>query len=755
MARDLEEPRIGAAMSPELRAVKKVAPEAAPPPKEVKEVPAAAPSAVAPSVVNWDDPLLTCLSILAGLLERPMSTKALKAGLPLADNAFTPDMFIRAATRAGIAARLVRRKLKHISPLNLPCVMLLKEGNACVVTKLPAKGPAHVIMPDSGGGAQIDRKALEDQYTGYVLFAKAEYRYDGRSGEAVLPREGSWFWGTLKQLWPIYSHVLIASFVINLFALATSLFAMNVYDRVVPNNAVETLWVLAIGVFIVMCFDFVLRTARSYFVDAAGKGADVVLASRLFEHVMGMRFEGRPPSTGTLASHMREFESLRDFFTSATMLAFADLPFIFLFVFVASLIAGPLAFIPLAAIPVVVLIGFLLQLPLRGAIDKTFRETAQKQGILVESIEGLDTLKISGGEGRAQRNWERFVGMSARSSMQARTLSTMSINFILFAQNAVYVLVVVYGVFEIEAGNLTVGSLIAATILTGRAMAPLGQIAGLVARFHQSMSALRALNKLMATPLERPPGKVFVSRPSLRGQIEFRDVVFSYPNQKAPALSGVSFFVGAGEKVGIIGRIGSGKSTIGRLLVGLYQPNSGSILLDGADIRQIDPADLRRNVGYVPQEAFLFFGSVRENICIGTPHIDDEAMLRAATIAGVDDFLKRHPHGYDLQVGERGQYLSGGQRESITIARALLLDPPVLLMDEPTGSMDNSSETRLRARLTQVAGSKTMILITHRSSMLPNVDRLIVVDGGKIVADGPKDKVIESLSRGGVRATAV
>lgn len=738
-------------MSPEIRSLKAV-PET-PAPKEV--VPPQAPGAVAPSLVNWDDPLLTCLSIIAGLLERPISTKALKAGLPLAENRFTPEMYIRAATRAGLSARLVRRKIKNISPLNLPCVLVLKGGNACVVTRLPPKGPVQVVMPESGGGTQIDRKTLEEQYTGYVLFTKAEYRYDGRAGEAKLPREGSWFWGTLSQLWPIYSHVLIASFVINVFALATSLFAMNVYDRVVPNNAIETLWVLSIGMFIVMTFDFVLRTARSYFVDAAGKGADVVLASRLFEHVMGMRFEGKPPSTGTLASHMREFESLRDFFTSATMLAFADLPFVLLFVFVASLVAGPLAFIPLAAIPAVVVVGFLLQMPLRGAVDKTFRETAQKQGILVESIEGLDTLKISGGEGRAQRNWERFVGMSARSSMRARTLSTMSVNFFMFAQNAVYVLVVVYGVYEIEAGRLTTGSLIAATILTGRAMAPLGQIAGLVARFHQSMSALKALNGLMGVPLERPPNKVFVNRASLRGQIEFRDVVFAYPNQRANALNGVSFFIGAGEKVGIIGRIGSGKSTIGRLLVGLYQPISGSILLDGVDIRQIDPADLRRNVGYVPQEAFLFFGTVRENICIGTPHIDDEAMLRAATIAGVDDFLKRHPHGYDLQVGERGQYLSGGQRESITIARALLLDPPVLLMDEPTGSMDNSSESRLRARLAQVSANKTSILITHRSSMLPGVDRLIVVDGGKIVADGPKDKVIESLSRGGVRATAV
>jgi ATP-binding cassette subfamily C protein LapB len=683
-----------------------------------------------------DSPLLSCLSIIAGLLERPISTKALRAGLPLVDEQFTPDLFIRAAQRAGIFARLVKRDLAQISPLNMPCVLLLKSG-ACVLTALPAAGHAQIILPETGAGAStIALAELSREYDGLVLFAKAEYRFDDRTQEIGKAQQRSWFWGTLFGFWRVYSHAILASLVVNLFALASPIFIMNVYDRVVPNNAVETLWVLAIGVILVFVFDFILRTARSYFVDAAGKSADVILASRLFEHVLGMVYEARPASVGALAANLGGYESVREFFTSATLIALADLPFAFLFISVIWLVAGPVAIIPLLAVPIVVLIGAVLQVPMKRVIARTLRESFQKHAILVESLEGLDTIKIAAAEGRA------------------RFLSTLAVNLALLIQNLVSVLVVVYGVYLISAGELTTGALVAATLLTARVMAPLSQVAALIVRLHQSLVSLGALDNLMQTPLERPPGKVFLHRPRLRGQIEFRNVEFHYPQQKQSALEGVSFFIGAGEKVGIIGRIGSGKSTIARLIAGLYQPSSGSILLDGTDLRQIDPADLRRNMGYTPQDAFLFFGSVKENISIAAPHADHEAILRAATIAGVDDFVKRHPQGYDLPVGENGRYLSGGQRESITIARALLLDPPLLIMDEPTGSMDNASEGRLRARLAQLTVDRTVLLVTHRSSMLSLVDRLIVLDGGRVVADGPKDDVLRALTEGKMRVPA-
>ncbi len=338
--------------------------------------------------------------------------------------------------------------------------------------------------------------------------------------------------------------------------------------------------------------------------------------------------------------------------------------------------------------------------------------------------------------------------------MKARFLSTLGINTSFFVQNLVSVLVVVVGVFKIASGDLTTGALIASSLLAARAMSPLSQVASLLVKIHQSTISLASLNKVMHLPLERPVGKTFLSRPELRGEIEFRNVAFAYPGHPHAALNGVSFRISPGERVGIIGRIGSGKSTLARLIAGLYQPTSGAILLDGTDLRQIDPTDLRRNLGYVPQDAFLFFGSVKDNIALSAPHADHRAILKAATIAGVDDFVKRHPDGFDMAVGEHGRFLSGGQREAVTIARALLFDPPILVMDEPTGAMDNSAENRLRERLEPVLARKTLLLITHRSSMLASVDRLIVVDGGRIVADGPKDKVLEKLAAGNLRVAS-
>ena len=409
---------------------------------------------------------------------------------------------------------------------------------------------------------------------------------------------------------------------------------------------------------------------------------------------------------------------------------------------------------PLLAVPLLLAVGFALQLALREVTGETMRENFQKHAILVESLEGLDTIKITGSEGRAQRLWEQFIGRTARTAAKARFISTIGVNLATFTQNVVSVLVVVVGVYEIAAGNLTTGALVAASLLSARAMAPLAQLASLLVRLSTSFMSLRSLDKVMKTPLERPAGAAFLHRPKVAGEVEFRDVVFAYPGQSQSALAGVSFHVAPGEKVGIIGRIGSGKSTLARLLTGLYRPSAGAILLDGTDLRQLDPADLRRNVGYVPQEAFLFFGSVRDNIALAAPNASHGAILAAATVAGVDDFLKRSPEGYDTPVGENGRHLSGGQRAAVTIARALLCDPPVLIMDEPSGAMDSGAEARLKERLAEILPAKTLLLATHRPSMLELVDRLIVIDGGRIVADGPRDVVLRELNAGKLRVAA-
>jgi len=708
---------------------------------------------IAPAAVDFVEPLLSCLTTLAGLLQRPISAEALRAGLPQTDRQVTPELAVRAAERAGLEARITRRpKLRQILPVTLPCILLLKGANACVLLRYLEDGRAEIVLPEGGMVKKaVDLAELEPQYTGYAIYARPEYKFDQRAAEVRLTQPKAWFWGTLARFWPIYSHVLLASVLINSFALASPLFIMNVYDRVVPNNALDSLWVLALGVTTVFAFEFVMRNIRTYFVDVAGKNADVIIASRLLQQLMSMKLANKGPSTGAMANNLREFESLREFFTSGTVVALVDLPFIILFLGVIWLVAGPVAFIPLAAVPAVILVGALLQVPLRRVIEKTYREATQKHALLVETIDGLETIKATAAEGRVQRSWERFVGLTAESSGKARFLSGLATTFAQVSIQVVTVAVVVYGVYRIASGDITMGALVAATILTGRALAPLGSIAAMLTRLQQSRVALHSLDAIMKAPVERPTDKSFLHRPRLSGQVEMQKVSFGYPGQETKALDGASFKIRQGEKVGILGRIGSGKSTIARLLIGLYEPAEGAVLMDGTDIRQIDPADLRRNVGYVSQDNYLFFGTVRDNIAFGAPHVDDATVLRAAAVAGVTDFLRTHPLGFDLQVGERGMGLSGGQRQAIVIARALLLDPPIILLDEPTSNMDNSTEALFKRRLEQILPGKTLLLVTHRSSLLSLVDRLIIVDGGRVVADGPKEDVLNALKQGQIR----
>lgn len=706
---------------------------------------------IRPGDAGLDDALLGSLVALTHLLERPASAQALTAGLPLADGRLTLDLFPRAARRAGLSAQLLRRPLEAIGPLVMPCVLLLEDGRACVLTQRTASG-YRILLPETGlGQSEIAADELARLYGGYAFFAKPEIGFAQRDRELREERTGHWFWSTLLRQWPIYAEVAVAALVLNLFALVSPLFIMNVYDRVVPNNALETLWVLAIGAFIVFGFDFVLKALRSYFVDAAGRVSDIKLASRIFEHVLGIRMAARPRSAGAFASNLREFETLRDFFTSATVVALVDLPFVFFFITVVWLIGGPVAMVPTLAVPLVVGVGLLVQIPLNRIVRRTFKESAQKHGVLVEAINGLETIKSVGGEGRMQRLWEGFVAATAHSANQSRLYSSITVYFAALAANLVTVGVVIAGVYRIGEGLMTTGALVACTIIAGRAMAPLGQVATILTRFHQARTSLQALDRIMRMPVERAPDAAFVHRPRLEGAIEFKNVTFAYPGQKLPALVDVSFKVAPGERVALIGRVGSGKTTLEKLILGLYEPGAGAVMVDGTDLRQLDPADLRRNVGCVPQDVFLFQGSLRENITMGAPFVDDTTMLRAAAIAGVEDFAARHPMGYDLNVGERGELLSGGQRQAVAIARALLMEPPILVLDEPTSAMDNGAEARFMARMAKEIPGRTLLLVTHRASLLSLVDRLIVMDGGRLVADGPKERVLKALAAGQIK----
>lgn len=710
-------------------------------------------------------PLVESLCLLAGHYGRRTSPSSLTAGLPIPKTGITPSLFVRAAERADLNARLADRSLEAlaIAP-NLPCILALEKEQACILwdIKYPKKHPPKLepgkqaeIHPETQFVIQFpetpdERKtvalhALKKVYTGYAFYVRPIARADERAGPAVIDTARDWFWGALKSNLRTYQEVAVASVMINLFALVSSLYIMNVYDRVVPNAAYETLWALSLGVTIVYVFDFILRNLRAHFLDIAGRKADVKISAQLFEQIMGMTMAARPASAGVLASNMKEFEGLRDFFTSATMAAIVDLPFALVFVVLIAVLGGPIAVIPALAMPLVVIMGWVLQKPLQKVIRQSMNESALKNALLFETISGLETIKVQAAEGHTQRKWEELTEKSSRTAVKSRRISSFALNFAVFIQQFVSVVVVIVGVYMIAGAHLTMGGLIACVILTGRAMAPLAQVAGLLTRYNQSREALRQLDELMKKPVERPADKHFISKPAIEGRVEFKEVLFHYPGQTVPALNRISFVIEPGSRVGVIGAVGSGKTTIERLLLNLYQPDSGTVQLDNTDVRQIDPGDLRRSVGAVQQSPQLFFGSVRENITMGHETAPDRAVLRAAELAGVMEFLRDSQHGLDTQVGERGDALSGGQRQSVAIARALLYDPRVLILDEPTASMDPASENRLRQRLHKLCEGKTTILITHKGSMLTLVDKLILIDRGRIVAYGPKDEVIAKL----------
>ncbi len=712
------------------------------------------------------DPLIDTLRIMAGHYGRRTSKAALTSGLPLSKKGrITPTLFLRAAERADLQARMAERSLESlaIAP-NLPCILVLEENQACILWEVRSpkaqkkptkKGEPVELHPDTQFIVQFPETKEDKQvisldnlkalYTEYAFFVRPIARTDERAGPAEIDNAREWFWSALWENRAVYSEVVLAAVMVNLFALASPLFVMNVYDRVIPNNADETLFVLGAGVTIAYCFDFLLKQLRAVFLDHAGRKSDVVISARLFEQMLGMTMAARPASAGVMASHMREFETLRDFFTSATMAALIDLPFVFFFIALIAVIGGPIAFVPLAAVPIVVLAGLVMQGPLKKVIKDSMMESALKNALLFETVTGLETIKVQAAESHTQRRWEELTDKASRTAVKSRKINSFTVNFAVFIQQMCSVAVVVVGYFLIKEAELSMGALIACVILSGRALAPLAQIAGLLTRLQQSREALLQLNEMMKKEVERPAGTHFISLPNIKGRVEFRDVEFHYPGQSVAALNKLSFIIEPGEHVGVIGAVGSGKTTIERLLLNLFQPGSGSVQLDGTDVRQIDPGDLRRSIGAVQQSPQLFYGSVRENITMGHETAPDRAVLRAAELAGVMEFLRDSQHGLDTQVGERGEALSGGQRQSVAIARALLYDPPVLILDEPTAAMDPASENRLRKRLHHLTEGRTTILITHKGSMLTLVDKLILIDRGRLVAFGPKDEVIRKL----------
>ncbi|POU71345.1 type I secretion system permease/ATPase [Leclercia sp. LSNIH6] len=701
---------------------------------------------------SHDDPLLDALMIVCKLHNIVTSRNVLTAGLPLAAHTLTTETFPRAAGRAGLKARVVQRGLENITALSLPAILLLKNNQAAVLIGWDAQQRARLLPSETEGGEiTVSPETLAENYSGRVIFISPEHEFDAQP-TATLPRTKAWFQDTLKLSKSLYLDAVVASFLVNLVALSAPLFVMNVYDRVVPNQATATLWVLAIGISIAFVFDFVLKILRGICLDLAGKKTDLVVSSALFERLLGMKMKLRPQRVGSFAQNFQEFQSIRDFLSSLTLTAFIDLPFTLLILLVIGIIGGPLVFIPLLAYPLALLVNWLIQRPLMSRVRKTYQLSNERQAMLVETLTGLDAIKINNAQSERQYQWEHLTGQLSKLELRVKSLSYVAVNFTAWLQQFSGVALIVAGVYIIIGGNLSMGGLIACYLLHRRAMMPIGQLCSLITRYQRARMTKATIDRMMDLEQEVQDDEVPLKRETLSGAIELRDVTFIYPGNQYASLSNVSLTIQPGEKVGIIGRSGSGKSSLAKLLVGFYQPDSGNVLIDGIDARQIDVHDLRHNIGYAPQDIHLFSGTLRENLVYGASYVDDETMLRVATLTGVHEFARRHPSGYNMQVGERGMSLSGGQRQAVALARALLLDPPVLLMDEPTSSMDNTSEDLIKKALAPVIANKTLLMVTHRASLLTLVDRLIIVDNGKIIADGPKESVMSALKKGQIHA---
>ena len=707
----------------------------------------AAPKPIEPASIEKRDfdPLADALAYLAAFHGRALSREALVAGLPIADGRLNIKLFPRAAERAGLEAEAVRRDIADIPALVLPAVLVMRDGTTRILVEIDrATKKARVVNPTMSGADA--KSGPEPEYSGYAFLVRPVAEADPRAVAAGdLPR-AHWFWSVVRRFWANYSHVAVAALVVNILALAAPLFIMNVYDRVIPNGAIPSLIALAFGLSIAILFDFILRIVRSRIIDMTGKQVDVVLAANIFEHVMSLKMAQRPQSVGILANQLRDFDSVREFFTSGTVVTITDLFFAVVFLAVLYLIVGPLAMIPAVMLPLMIIIGLALQRPLDRAMKRFQAESAARHGVLVEALSGMETVRATGAEARLQGAWERSIAATARSGEDVHFWASLALTAASTAQQLTTMAIVIWGVFLVMDGEITMGALVAASMLAGRVMAPIAGIAAVITRATQTLTALKAIDRVMDLERERPIGRSYVTRRITEGRVAFDNVTFKYPNAPENALDKVSFKIEPGERVGIIGRVGSGKTTIGRLLVGFYDPTEGRISIDGIDARQYDPADLRNGVGFVLQDTDLFFGKLRDNITLGRIAATDEEVIAAARLAGVESFVAGHPQGYDMPIAEQGRSLSGGQKQAIGLARTLIRKPRILFLDEPTAHFDVRSETEFLERLKALASREmTIIVSTHRLSLLGLVDRLLLFEKGKLVADGPRDAVLARL----------
>nr|WP_294846922.1 type I secretion system permease/ATPase [uncultured Sphingomonas sp.] len=697
------------------------------------------------------DPVLDCLSFIARRADRPSSPVLLRAGLALSATGTLPFHQIEPALeQVGMRGEPVsRRRIAGWRLQQLPAIVELADDRAIVLLET-RDTDALIYSPGTADPMWVPIADLEPVFTGQAIVVEADptrERADERPWDTA--RRTHWFWSEVwkvrKEFWP----VLLAALVVNLLALAVPLFTMNVYDRVIPNKAVPTLWVLALGVALALGFDYVLRLARSQLVDEIGRRLDAKYSQKLFEKVMNLPMASRQGSTGAFAKRVSEYEGVRDFFASTSVVLIVDISFMLIFLVLIAVLAGPLVFVPLVGIAITITAGFYIQRRMAETAKDALADSSLQHSVLVESIGGIETLKSARAEGQMLGKWRRYASMSAATQEKMRRLTAIAVNMASISQQLISVGLVIGGFYLFNDGKITMGAIIAIVMLAGRAMSPIGQFAFLVTRARQAMTTMASLQMMMDLPDERQVASRSIVPEIRSGQIELKGVGFRYPGASMNSLSDVNLTIKPGERIAIIGRVASGKSTLGRLLCGLYEPTDGEMLVDSLDSRQYHPHQLRDSFRYVGQDAELFSGTVRDNLMLGAARASDEDLIDAVTRSGADIFLSRDAAGFDRPVGERGALLSGGQRSLLVLARALVSPSKLLFLDEPTGAMDTQTESYFIDRLKNaIAPDQTLVVSTHRHNMLSICDRLIVIDQGKIIADGPRDEIVGRLSAG-------
>ena len=656
---------------------------------------------------------------------------------------------IRAIARAiGLDVRFAAPASLRLTSWRLPVIAMLADGEVAVVEAIDGEQVAHLWLPGESD-ARLPVAELSAQVAGYLIPRPARAAPDARVDAYIRPYEEHWLRRILLRDAGSYTHVMVASVVANCLGLAGMLFSMQVYDRVVPSKSMPTLYILFVGVLLAIGFDFLLRRLRARIVDVLGKRADLRMSDQVFGHALRVTNRARPTSTGTFISQLRDLDQVRELMTSTTVAAVADLPFFLLFAAMLWFIGGPLALVPLGAAVLLIVPGLLVQRRLRALATEAARESSLRNAMLVEAVQGIEDVKALQAEERFQRQWNHYNTVTGEASLRLRGLTNGLTVWTGNVQNIVYATVIFIGAPMVIAGEMTTGALVATSMLGSRMMGPLSQVTQLLSRFQQARVAMASLDQIMALPVDAADREHRIPLPAAEGRFAVRGAVFGYGDPNTPpALTVPKLDIAAGERVAVLGRNGAGKSTLLQGLSGMLQPLSGEVTLDDLALHQIDPADVRRDVGLLTQTSRLFHGTLRENLTLGAPTATDAEIMAALSMVGAEAFVRRLRDGLGHVVLEGGKGLSGGQVQALLLARLLLRRPQVVLLDEPTAAMDEATERHFIQKFGEWSRGRTVVIATHRMRMLDLADRILVVDGGQVALDEAKDAALRTMTGG-------